>query len=257
MAGFSDRENDLVDVGLVPHPAVTVIFDLGDEQLVVEDGTGQQQRQRVVAGLAPRGARGRGLAGSFTCLQVRLSPMAAHAILGASSELGGTVAALDDLWGKDAVRAQEQLLAAGSWDERFAIAEAALARRHDPRRIADPEVVFCWAQMVASRGRVRVEWLAAEAGWSRKRLWSRFRSQVGLTPKHAARLVRFDHAAHRLAAGHSPAQVAAESGYTDQSHLHRDVAAFAGLTPASVAAAPFLAVEDVAWAVPARRSLAH
>jgi len=44
MAGFSDGENDLVDVGLVPHPAVMVIFDLGDEQLVVEDGSGQQQR---------------------------------------------------------------------------------------------------------------------------------------------------------------------------------------------------------------------
>jgi hypothetical protein len=40
----------------------------------------------------------------------------------------------------------------------------------------------------------------------------------------------------------------AESGYADQSHLHRDVMAFAGLTPAAVAAAPFLAVDDVAWA---------
>ena len=252
MAGFSDPANDLVDVGLVPHPAVMVIFDLGDEQLVVEDGSGQQQRERVVAGLAPTGARGRGLAGRFECLQVRLSPVVAHAVLGASSELGGTLVALDDLWGRDAVRAQEQLRAAGSWDERFAIAEAALARRHDPGRVVDPEVAFCWAQMVASRGRVRVERVAAETGWSRKRLWSRFRSQVGLTPKRAAQLVRFDHAAHRLAAGHSPALVAAESGYAGQSHLHRDVAAFAGLTPAAVAVAPFLAVEDVAGPQPWR-----
>jgi methylphosphotriester-DNA--protein-cysteine methyltransferase len=104
--------------------------------------------------------------------------------------------------------------------------------------------------MVTSRGRVRVERLAAETGWSRKRLWSRFRSQIGLTPKRAAQLVRFDHAAHRLAAGHSPALVAADSGYADQSHLHRDVMAFAGLTPAAVAAAPWLAVDDIAWAAP-------
>ena len=99
--------------------------------------------------------------------------------------------------------------------------------------------------MVASRGRVRVERLAAEAGWSRKRLWSRFRSQVGLPPKRAAQLVRFGHAAHRLAAGHSAALVAANGGYTDQSHLHRDVRAFAGMTPAAVAAAPWLVVDDV------------
>ncbi len=32
MAGFSDGENDLVDVGLVPHPSVMVVFDLGDER---------------------------------------------------------------------------------------------------------------------------------------------------------------------------------------------------------------------------------
>jgi hypothetical protein len=183
MAGFSDRANDLVDIALVPHPAVTVIFDLGDAPIFVDDGCGQQQRERVVAGLAPSGARGRGLAGSFECLQVRLSPVAAHAVLGASSELGGTVVALDDLWGRDAVRTQEQLRAAESWDDRFAITEAALARRHDAVRAVDPEVTFSWGQMVASRGQIRVERLAAEVGWSRKRLWSRFRSQIGLTPK--------------------------------------------------------------------------
>jgi AraC-like DNA-binding protein len=104
--------------------------------------------------------------------------------------------------------------------------------------------------MVTSRGQVRVEQLAAETGWSRKRLWSRFRSQIGLTPKRAAQLIRFDRAAHRLAAGHSAALVAAESGYADQSHLHRDVKTFTGVTPRVVAAAPWLAVDDIAWAAP-------
>ena len=108
-----------------------------------------------------------------------------------------------------------------------------------------------WLRMVTSHGGARVEGLAAETGWSRKRLWSRFRAQIGLTPKRAAQLVRFDHAAHRLAAGHSAARVAAEIGYADQSHLHRDVKAFAGVTPRAVAAAPWLAVDDVAWAAPA------
>ena len=247
MAGFSDRANEFLEVALVPHPAFTVIFDLGDQPFIIEDGSGSQQRERVVAGLAPYMARGRGLARSAECLQLRLSPMVAHAVLGASSELSGTVAALDDLWGREAVRTQERLRAAGSWEDRFAIAEAALARRHDAVWAVDPEVTFSWGQMMASRGRVRVERLVAATGWSRKRLWSRFRAQVGLTPKRAAQLIRFDHAAHRLAAGHSAALVAADSGYADQSHLHRDVMAFVGMTPTAIAGAPFLAVDDVAW----------
>jgi AraC-like DNA-binding protein len=252
MAGFRERGRDLVDLRAVPYPAVTVVVDLGDGLLVDDDITGRQQRGSVAAGLAPGAVRVRGR--DIECLQVRLSPVVAHAVLGASAELGGTMLALEDLWGRDAARTQEQLRAAGSWDQRFAIAQAALGRRLEAGRAVDPEVAFAWEQMAASRGQVRVERLAAEAGWSRKRLWSRFRSQIGLTPKRAAQLVRFDHAAHRLAAGHSPALVAADSGYADQSHLHRDVMAFAGLTPAAVAAAPWLAVDDIAWAPPEHSS---
>nr|WP_254715921.1 helix-turn-helix domain-containing protein [Actinomadura sp. WMMB 499] len=59
---------------------------------------------------------------------------------------------------------------------------------------------------------MRVDRLADEVGWSRKRLWSCFRSQLGITPKHAARLVRFDHAARLLAAGRTAADAALRSG---------------------------------------------
>jgi AraC-like DNA-binding protein len=45
----------------------------------------------------------------------------------------------------------------------------------------------------------------------------------------------------------SIAQVALASGYVDQSHLNREVMAFAGLTPAAIAAAPWLAVDHIAW----------
>jgi AraC-like DNA-binding protein len=248
MAGFRARARDLVDLRTVPYPAITVVVDFGDGPLVVDDGSGRQQRGSVVAGLAPGNVRVRGR--DIECLQMRLSPVVAHAVLGATPELGGTVVALEDLWGRDATRTQEQLRAAASWDDRFVIAEAALARQHEAGRAVDPEVAFVWGQMVTGRGRVRVDQLAAEVGWSRKRLWSRFRSQVGITPKRATQLVRFDHAAHRLAEGVSAALVAAESGYVDQSHLHRDVMTFAGVTPTAVAVAPWLAVDDVAWAAP-------
>jgi AraC-like DNA-binding protein len=249
MAGFTDRAKDVVELQIVPYPAVTLFLDLGNG-LLVDGSTGRQQNGNLVVGLAPIGIRGGGT--QVECLQVRLSPMVAHAVLRASSELVGTVFALEDLWGRDAVRIQEQLRAAESWEDRFAIAEAELARRYEAGPAVAPEVDFAWKQMTGSQGWARVEHLAADVGWSRKRLWSRFRSQIGLTPKRAAQLIRFDHAVHRLAAGHSAALVAAENGYADQSHLHRDVMTFAGVTPRAVAASPWLAVDDVAWARPGR-----
>lgn len=249
MAAFSARTTGPVDLDVVPYPAVTVAVNLSDGLLTVDDSTGRRLGGTVVVGLAAGCVHGRGQ--DIECLQLRLSPLVAHTVLAGCTESGGALVSLDDLWGREAGRTRERLHAAGSWQERFAIAEAALGRRHEAGRPVDPEVAFVWGRMLAHRGGVRVEQLATEVGWSRKRLWSRFRSQLGLTPKRAAQLVRFDHAAHRLAAGHSAALVAAEIGYADQSHLHRDVVAFTGVTPTAVAAAPWLAVDDIAWAAPA------
>ena len=185
-------------------------------------------------------------------MQVRLSPTAAYSELGTSpADLNRLVVTLDDLWGRDAARLREQLGEARSWAARFALTEAALARRRAAGPSVDPEVAWAWARISGSRGRTRIDALAAELGWSRKRLWSRFCAQVGLAPKRAAKLVRFDHAVHRLAAGQDPAGVAAAGGYVDQSHLHRDVQELSGLTPAGIAAETWLAVDARAWPVPA------
>ena len=250
MAGFRQNAPALVDIAMVAHPSVTLVVDLTEGEGLVYDARGRRQRGSFVAGLLPGQLRAGGWRGE--CLQIRLSPIAASAALGASAELTGIVAALEDVWGRNAGQFEDRLRAAMSWDERFTIAADVLGRRLGGRPPADPEVAYSWRRTLTSRGRVRVDGLADEVGWSRKRLWSRFRSQLGITPKRAAQLVRFDHAAHLLAAGHPAASVAAESGYADQSHLHREVKAIAGLTPSAVAAAPWLAIDDVAWPATSR-----
>jgi AraC-like DNA-binding protein len=244
MAGFRQRVAGPVEIAMVAHPSVTLIVDLSDGGGIVCDADGRRERGSFVAGLLPGRVRTGGLGGE--CLQIRLSPVTAAAVLGAPAGLTGTVATLDEVWGRDAEQVEDRLRTARSWDERFTIAAGVLGRRA-ARAAVEPEVAHAWRRTVAARGRLRVEGLAEEVGWSRQRLWSRFRAQLGLTPKRAARLVRFDHAAHLLAAGQAPANVAVRSGYTDQSHLHREVRAIAGATPAAVAAAPWLAIDDVAW----------
>lgn len=247
LAGFRDRGPAPVDLPVIPHPAVTLLVEVGDGSLVVGDATGRQQCGSFVAGLTPRAVRMRGV--NVTCVEVRLSPVVAYAVLGVCpAELDRTVLALDDLWGRDAARLREQLGDTPSWEDRFVLTDALLARRRVAGPRVDPEVVRAWDRIVVSRGEVRVEDLAAEVGWSRKRLWSRFRSQIGLPPKRAATLVRFRRAAHLLTVGDNAARVATECGYVDQSHLHRDVVAFTGMTPAALAGDMGLAADDIAWA---------
>ncbi len=247
MAGFRDRSGDVVDLQVIPYPAVTVVFDLGPG-LVVDDTRGCSWRGSIAAGLAPGSVRGHGR--DMECIQIRLSPLAAPAMLGIGPALGTAVVSLEDVWGRDASRIEDQLRSASSWETRFSVIEAAFARHHNPRWVVEPEIVYAWTEMARLRGQARVEQLATAVGWSRKRLWARFRSEIGMTPKLASQLIRFDYAVHDLAAGRSPARVAVENGYADQSHLHRQVVSFAGLTPVSVAEAPWLAVDDVAWPSP-------
>jgi AraC-like DNA-binding protein len=254
MAGFRQRAAVRWDIAMVAHPSVTLLVDLSEGDGAAYEAHGRHARGSVVVGLLPGDFRAAARA-RVECLQIRLEPALAAAVLGASTELTGGVVALEEIWGRDARRVEDRLRAVASWDERFAIAAEVIGRRLAARPSADPEVAYVWRRTLTSRGRVRVDGLADDVGWSRKRLWSRFRSQLGITPKRAARLIRFDHAAHLLAAGHAAATVAAESGYVDQSHLHREVSAFTGLTPTAVASAPWLAIDDVAWPAssPARR----
>ena len=67
-------------------------------------------------------------------------------------------------------------------------------------------------------------------GWSDRQLAREFRREIGLPPKAAARVIRFDRA-RRLLPRYNGAVVAAECGYADQAHFVREFVAFAGMRP--------------------------
>ncbi|MGW0563547.1 helix-turn-helix transcriptional regulator [Streptomyces sp. NPDC003016] len=234
MAGFRDRIAAGLDMQVLPQPAVIVVIGLGGDPVTVESATGRQPMRSLVASLSPGPARVRGE--RVECVEVCLSPRAAYALLGVSPrELDGSVTGLEDLWGPHERRLREQLTDATTWQERLALTEGFLTKRAAGAPSMSPEVAAAWDTIVARRGRIRVGDLAASCGWSRKRLRSRFSAQIGLTPKRAAMLVRFDHAARALCAGESAGDVALACGYADQPHLHRDVLAIAGCTPGALA----------------------
>ena len=93
-----------------------------------------------------------------------------------------------------------------------------------------------WRQICESGGRVRIGDLIDQTGWSHRHVTARFRDQIGLTPKAAAAVVRFERANAEL--GTAPlAELALRHGYADQSHLTREVARYAGEPPLELARA--------------------
>ncbi|MFJ2900008.1 helix-turn-helix domain-containing protein [Streptomyces sp. NPDC087218] len=226
MAGFRIHGDSPVELRAIPHPAVTVAVEFGDRPFDIHGAADRMRSESLAAGLAFSAFQV--CAEGIECVQIRLSPLVAHPVLGVPlAELSGNVILLDDLWGRDTPRLRERLHHARTWPERFALIDAELSTRFHAGRTTDPEV--------------------ARAGWSRQRMWSRFGSQIGLTPKRAAMLVRFDHAVHRMVRGHALARVAADCGYADQSHLHHDIRAFSGTTPTAAASEPWLTVDETAW----------
>ncbi|MER7589964.1 helix-turn-helix domain-containing protein [Micromonospora sp. NPDC127501] len=177
-------------------------------------------------------------------VELLLAPLTARRLLGLPlSELTNRAVGVGQLPGRWLERLRGRLAEAPGWSERFDLLDRVLAARLAASPPVDPRLDWAWRWLAASGGRGSVGVLADELGWSRRHLASRFRQEVGLPPKMAARLLRFQqaHAALTQAGGVGRgvdwAAVAAGCGYYDQSHLIRDFHEFAGATPAALLAA--------------------
>ncbi|OAA18864.1 DNA-binding domain-containing protein, AraC-type [Frankia sp. EI5c] len=245
----------------LPSPALTLIFTL-DEPLVLLDGPAAA---RPAASSAPRAydALVAGLhttatlithEGAQSGLQLALRPLGARALLGLpAGELAACDVPAEAVLGAAGRRLTERLRAAAGWPERFALLDTELAALVGAeRRISrdvPPELRRAWNLLRNECGAVPVSALAAEVGWSARHLGSHFHAEIGLSPKAAARVIRFDRARRMLASrwteGRRPrlAELAAECGYFDQAHLAREFRELAGCSPSAWLAAEFRNVQ--------------
>jgi transcriptional regulator GlxA family with amidase domain len=152
-------------------------------------------------------------------------------------DLNDAVVPLDEALGGRAAHLMDLLDETSSWGARLDLLDAALPSG-DRVPTLTPEVAWLRRQLLACNGRSPVEPLMDETGWSRRYVTERFRRQLGVSPKAYARLLRFEYASALLSEkppSRTLADVAMEAGYYDQSHLTRDFAALAGMTPGAVA----------------------
>ncbi|KNB50876.1 hypothetical protein AC230_19970 [Streptomyces caatingaensis] len=167
-------------------------------------------------------------------LTVRLTAPGARALFGLPlSEIANKCVGLGDLLGPGARRWAERLAEAPDWPARFRMVDSFLSARICAGPELPPPVRRAWQRLTDRSGDVRIGALADEVGWSRQHLNTRFRSEVGLSPKTVARIARLQRAMFlmRDTASSSWADAAAASGYTDQPHFNRDFRLLTGCTP--------------------------
>jgi AraC-like DNA-binding protein len=180
-------------------------------------------------------------------ISLQLTPLGARALLGLpAGQLAYTVVQLEDVFGPRGGALVDRLAGCASWQDRFAVLDEVLVQRLkegcDPPR----EVAWAWQQIVSSGGAVEVAALASEVGYSRRHLGELFRRELGLSPKVAARVLRFERSRRLIerADQTSLAGVAAASGYYDQAHLTREWREIAGCTPTTWIAEELPYVQD-------------
>ena len=197
---------------------------------------GPSTHAAFVAGLMP-GPADTSFRGVRDCVHVYLTPLGAQRVLGVPGlVLAGRVAALGDVVPTLGDAFCDRLGSTATWAERFSLVERVLVARLGPAPEPDPLVPWMWDRITATGGRARIRELAERSGWSQRHVTERFTDAVGVTPKAAAQVVRFERALADL--DRVPlAQVATDHGYADQSHLTREFGRYAGGSPGELAAA--------------------
>jgi len=257
----------------LPSPWLTLIVTLDDPLVIAEHpdpGQPPSTHDFLLGGLHTS----RALVthdGRQSGVQLGLTPLGARALLGMpAAELASIDVEATDVLGGIASQLRERVVAETDWAGRFAAIEAFLLRRAaDSEALSGagglagagsvarvrPEVSHAWRRLRETRGGIGIAGLAAETGWSPRHLGALFRAETGLSPKAAARVIRFDRARRLLARRHASAGqpgsrqsgllagLAADCGYYDQAHLAREFRDLAGCPPSQWLAEEFRNVQ--------------
>ena len=249
-AGFDpqhDREK------LIPDGAIQIIVDLTDRPKKLYAGetsplavdfsrswiSGMQQRWIVIE--AQRAA---------SMMVIRFRPGGAFAFVRHdATAFTNSVHALDSVINGRAGSLRDRILEAPTIATKFAAVERWLLEQCHGELALNPAAVHLAAQL--DRPGRRVADAAETTGLSDRQLRNVFDRWIGVSPKSYARIARFrrvlaasgavELADPEMNAEALPppdwAQLAAITGYSDQSHLSHDFVAFAGMTPGAYAAA--------------------
>jgi AraC-like DNA-binding protein len=219
----------------LPSPYLTIVLSLGAPTRTAMPGEPAADFAALAGGLHTRAVSVEHDGDQYG-IQLSLTPEGARSLLGMpAAELVSQVVPLDRLLGADADAIIARLAETDGWPARFAVLDEVLSRRAGRLAGPSPELQRAWRLLGERGGLVRIADLAGEVGWSRRHLGQRFAAEYGLTPKEAARVVRFSRSARLLKRPDRPAlaDAAAACGFYDQAHLAREWNDLAGCPPSA------------------------
>ncbi|MBI3562077.1 MAG: helix-turn-helix transcriptional regulator [Gammaproteobacteria bacterium] len=219
---------------VVPTGDIHLVIRLDDVPLRLFNGatdvTGYTVSNSIVGG-ARSAFYIRDISTPSSSVGAQLYPGVAEILFGTSAaELSERHTGLDDLWGSAAGLAREQLLEAANPERQLAVFEELLTARLPVENGMHPVIAYAIEQFAAARD---VHTVVQQSGYSHRHFIALFRRDMGLSPKTYHRLRRFQRvlagmAGPRVAAW---ADFAADYGYSDHAHFHREFREFAGVTP--------------------------
>ncbi len=174
-------------------------------------------------------------AAALDCLGLRLQPEASG--LAGLDTLRDSRERIVDLAGVDASFSAALTVAAKSFVNGDASPLWNLLRQRMAALPIDATVAAAVAELRDTGGQQRIERLRRN-GLGLRSLQARFRRAVGLTPKEFGRVMRLQATLRALDAGDaSLSDVAADTGFSDQAHVTRELRRVTGLAPARLRSA--------------------
>lgn len=223
-----------------PNGMLEIIVHFGALYKSLEGGRMVESPTLCLSGitLEPSVVEGPGVA--CAVMGIRLHPTGAYALLAgkmALSETNGLSPDLRDLVGSAADALQEYCGRETTGEARLQAAVRWLMARLQPQRV-HPAVRWMAAEIAGRQGAVSIGSLRDQIGLSKTRISQLFRQQVGVTPKHFARIHRFSHVLQLLTeSGQDFSSAALAAGYFDQSHMNAEFRELALCSPGEFMAA--------------------
>jgi AraC-like DNA-binding protein len=223
---------------VLPDACVDLVFFQGQPPAVIGPWT-----ESFVAQLTP-GTRITG---------ARFYPGKAAAVLGLPAcELANQQAEIRNVW---SAAAREPFAGVGeqaTFRASIFALEAALLRHM--RNVGPPDSTIGAAiRWIARHPSARVEQISKLAGISSRQMHRRFSDAIGYGPKMFQSVLRFQrllYLADRSVGEHRLAELAADAGYADQSHMTREVRRFAGKSPSDLLPSAGCALKMADFLVP-------